>query len=262
MLRAGLSQPAAPLRNKIIAPRRKAFAGTGGKFKDLGDGARLADVAQSGLAVKPGSRLEVCLRDDDDVGRVKHRRVLQWFVFTFGNREEHHTQGFTEIKGSGANQIADVFDHQQIHRAEIQAFHRFRHHAGFEVAESAGRDLDDGSAGGPEPGRVVVGGEVAHYDPRSQLAAQGSEGGLQQRRFPRTGGGNDIESQHIQREPGASIPLREPVVPIQEGRIHIYNLTFMVVPMTVFMMIVSMTVLMVVLMAVTVLVQMLAVMGV
>ena len=55
-----------------------------------------------------------------DVGRVKNRRIFQRFVFAFGDRSSTTRKSSPRSKSDGTNQIADVFNHQQIEGVQIQ----------------------------------------------------------------------------------------------------------------------------------------------
>src|SRR6185437_5634125 len=120
--------------------------------------------------------------DGGDVGGVEDGRVLERLVFAFGDRGQDAADVFAKVEARGADQVADVFDQQQIELLDRPAFERGLDHAGFEVAERAGRDLADPGAaagGAGEALGVVVGGEIAD-EHRRATAAQAAEQSLEQ----------------------------------------------------------------------------------
>src|SRR5208337_93791 len=57
---------------------------------------------------------QVCLVQENDVRSVEHHGILLRFLRSFGHAANHHSQAFAKIVGSGADQVAHVFDDQQI----------------------------------------------------------------------------------------------------------------------------------------------------
>ena len=105
--------------------------------------------------------------------------VLERLVLALGHRDHHHPQAFAQVVGSGANQIADVFDHQQLQARQgdavlLQRLNAPLHHPRLQVAGLACADLHRRQAGGPEAPGVVIGGQIAHDHGHGRPAGRGA----------------------------------------------------------------------------------------
>ena len=133
------------------------FAETSKIARPRGD---IADVFDGEMAIQPDRVGEIHFREDDRGGVVKNRRILFRFVFALGHRGEHDLLVFPEIKGGGADEIADVFDKEEFGLREVEVFDGVQHHVGIEMADVASGDLDGGDTGFAEAAGIIVGGAI------------------------------------------------------------------------------------------------------
>ena len=97
-------------------------AGLRGHAHDHHAGANGLDAVDSRRRVEFHGRGEVHFRDDGDVGGVEDRRVFQRLVLAFGDRDQDQAEVFAQIVGGRADEIADVFDEQEIQLVEVPVF--------------------------------------------------------------------------------------------------------------------------------------------
>jgi hypothetical protein len=88
--------------------------------------------------------------------------------------------GLAKIKGSRADQVADVLDKQDIQLIQIKGLSGMHHHMGIQMAAGTGIDLLDRHAGGGDPAGIVVGLLVTLDHRAAVTTGQISQGTLQQ----------------------------------------------------------------------------------
>ena len=115
-----------------------------------------------GCGVKLDGFGQVELGNNGDVRAIEDRGIFEWFVFAFGHGEQNEAQIFSEIVGRGTDEIADVFDEQEIERANVPIAQGVLNHRGFEVADRARGDLFHGSETSSQTRGIIFGREVAN----------------------------------------------------------------------------------------------------
>jgi len=128
---------------------------------DPGDGGTGRDL------IKPQHIGQIGLADQHQIGAVKHRRILERLVLSFGGGHQHHPQALAQVVGGGADQIAHILDPEQIQIRQRQALRLQTiqgpaHLASLQMAALAGVDLQRRQAGGTQAAGVVVSGQIAH----------------------------------------------------------------------------------------------------
>ena len=139
---------------------------------------------------------EIGFCDDGNVRAVEYRRILEGLVFAFGYREQHEAQVFAEIVGRRADQVADVFDEQEIQTRASPSLERILDHGRFQMANRAGDDLLHRSLAASEASRVIFRGEVADQGRDPVAGMKKRESFLEKSRLARTGTGNETDGQH------------------------------------------------------------------
>ena len=72
-----------------------------------------------GGGVELDSLGQVELGDGGDVGAIEDGGIFEGFVVTLGDGEENEAQIFAEIVGRGADEIANIFDEEEVERADV-----------------------------------------------------------------------------------------------------------------------------------------------
>ena len=85
----------------------------------------------------------------------------------------------SEIEAGRADEVADVFDEQQIEPLERQVVQRLVHQVRIEMTGRSRRDLQCRHALRADAGRIVVGFQVAFDDRDTVPVAKRHDGGLQ-----------------------------------------------------------------------------------
>jgi hypothetical protein len=117
-----------------------------------------------------------------------------------------------DVELSRANQVADIFDEDDIQIIKRQPAHPAMHQPGIEVAAAVGLQLHHRDAQARDPLGVVDGGDVALQHGTAQLGRQPRQQPLQQGGFPTSRAAHDVD--HAQTLPGQqrAIVIRRRVV--------------------------------------------------
>lgn len=107
------SQPGEPLLH--------AFAAGGGDKNNFNMRIDLAGAGRAPLNVEIEIRQQVDFVEQHQAGGGEHMRILQRFVFAFGDRQHRHLMALAEIKAGRADRVADVFDKQNAAVSQRQA---------------------------------------------------------------------------------------------------------------------------------------------
>jgi len=110
------------------------------------------------------------------------------------------------------DQVADVFDQQDVGAAEVEGLHPVADHVGVKVAAGAGVDLSHRHAGGGDAVCIVAGLLVPLKDGEMQLVIQVGQGSLEDRGFPRTGRADQIKDEHPIGDKRVAIAPGQPAV--------------------------------------------------
>ena len=110
-------------------------------------------------------------------------RVLHRLVFALGGRDDRDLHALAEIEHGRANQVADVLDHEDLTRHQVEALNRLRHHVSLQMAAGTGIDLNRAGAGGANALGIVGGHLIALDDRDAGPAGQLFDGAFEQRRL-------------------------------------------------------------------------------
>jgi hypothetical protein len=188
-----------------IAPVLESLSCPGRQLEDSGGRTDASHVIESELSIEAGWTGKIEFGDDHRAGRVEQRGILQRFIFTFGGGEEGDAEVLTEIEGGWANEIADIFDEEQIEGAGVETADGTADHFSVEMAESAGGDLNDRGAVGAEALSIVVGGEIADDDGGPQAPGEPPNRLTKQLGFAGAGGGNEIDREDTESAEEAAV---------------------------------------------------------
>src|SRR5271157_1429199 len=126
----------------------------------------------------------------------ENRRILKRLVFAFGGAQQNDLCVFSEIVAGRTDQVADIFDNQQVEIFELPVFKVFTDHLGVKVAGAAGGNLLHRKSKPRQAFRIIFGLQIAgkHSNPRALVHAL--ERALQQRGFTRAGSADEVEAQN------------------------------------------------------------------
>ena len=189
--------PQSGLVAQPVEPRRETRARAGGEREHRG---RIAELAQLSLDLRRVEIVhdpqQVALGHEHEVGVTEHDGVLGRLVVTFSDRQEHDVTMRTEREAGRAHEVPDVLDEYQRQRVELQLVQRVVHHVRVQMAGRPGRDLNRGNSVAADPGRVVVGLEVAFDHGAPELLSQRAHGRLEQQRLAGAGRRHQVHRQH------------------------------------------------------------------
>ena len=103
---------------------------------------------------------EIALREEDEVRRLEHHRVLERLVLALGDGEDDHVRRLPEVVDRRADEVPDVLDEEDVRSLPGEVVERAVDQLGVEVAGLPGRDRLRRDARLLEPARVVVGREI------------------------------------------------------------------------------------------------------
>ncbi len=145
----------------------------------------LARILFRGSNVKRHIGQEVNLVQDQQLGFEENGRVFERFVFSLRDTENYDFRSFAQIIARGADQVADIFDQQQIDVFQRPVGKRSLDHAGIEMASPAGRNLFHGEAEPRQAHGVVFGLDIAGQHGDALVRRKAFERALQQTRLAR-----------------------------------------------------------------------------
>ena len=107
----------------------------------------------------------------------EHLRVFRWFVVSFGHAHHHYAQILSQLPCGGTDQVADVFDYQEI-KARLEIYFRegVADHMRLQVAGAACIDLNGGRASSFHALSVLTGLDIAFDHANNQAVAQAFDG--------------------------------------------------------------------------------------
>ena len=88
-------------------------------------------------------------------------RVFERLVLAFGDAQQDGAGLFAQVVAGGADQVADVFEEQNLEVFDGPVRQGALHHAGIQMAGAAGSDLAHGEAETGQAARVVIGLDIA-----------------------------------------------------------------------------------------------------
>src|SRR5258705_8043992 len=157
LLKTTRGEPGVAKTREAIAQKLQNFlhagSGFGGDFEDLHPGPDTFDVTTSYGEIKVGGLDQIHLGDDCHIGAVEDGRILQRLVFAFRGGEQDEAEFFAEVIAGRADEIADVFDKEEIKGVELPSIERSFDHLGVEVTDGSGGDLSNVGCGTLEAGR-------------------------------------------------------------------------------------------------------------
>ena len=124
-------------------------------------GIDLPRIRLSGFDVEWHIRKQIDLGQDQQRGLVEDGWIFQRLVLAFGHAEQDDLRLFAEVVAGRANQIADVFDEQDVDVFQRPGCERALDHLAVEVADATGDDLLHRKAVACQPPRVVLGLQIA-----------------------------------------------------------------------------------------------------
>ena len=115
---------------------RQALSGR--DFEDDDAGADAARVLLAFLDVEVEMRQQVGLVEQHDCRVVKHLRVFERFVLTFGDGKNGDLVVFPQVERGRTDEVANVFDQQHVQVVEVEALGAVHDHVGIQMAAGSG----------------------------------------------------------------------------------------------------------------------------
>src|SRR5258705_8174992 len=145
LLKTTRGEPGVAKTREAIAQKLQNFlhagSGFGGDFEDLHPGPDTFDVTTSYGEIKVGGLAQIHLGHDCHIGAVQDGRILQRLVFAFRSGEQDEAEFFAEVIAGRADEIADIFNKEEIDGVELPSIERCFDHLRIEVADGSGSDL-------------------------------------------------------------------------------------------------------------------------
>lgn len=199
-----------------LVPSLHAVAVPGGYLEDNDSGVYPARVFPALFKIKIGVRQQIGFVEQHDGGVMEHLRVFERFILTFGDGEDDHLVVLTKVKGGRADQVADIFYHQQIQVVEVKIIGAVHYHVGIQMAAGTGVDLAYRYSGrGDAPG-IVVGLLVPLDDGKMELVRQLPQGTFKQGRLAGAGGTDQIQDENPLFPEQRAVEARQAVVFAQD----------------------------------------------
>jgi hypothetical protein len=133
---------------------------------------------------------QIRLAQDDEIAGAENDRVLGRLVIALGHAQQSDVTVLAEVEARGTDEIADIFDEQEIDRRERQLMQRLVDSLRIEMAGGARRDLHGRYAMGAYAHRIVVGSQVPLDHRDSNPALQRHDRRFEQGRLAGAGRGH------------------------------------------------------------------------
>jgi hypothetical protein len=147
-----------------VAPLFHTFAGFCGDEKDFCFFIQFGNIGFYFLDIEVGCVEDVDFVDEHSSGPGENHRVFGGFVVAFGDGEDGDFVGFAEVEGRGADEVADVFDEEQIEAVDWELVKGVANLGSGQMAGAVGIYLMSGCAGFSYSLCVDIGLDVAFDD--------------------------------------------------------------------------------------------------
>ena len=175
------------LPQQVVDPGGKAFAGGGGEGEEAEVGVDFEGVFADAVEGRVNVGQEVNLVDDADVTTGKHVGVFEGFVIALGDADDDHALCLAEVEHGGTHEVAHVFNEQQRAGFWVEVLYGMAHTVSVEVTSVKGVDLHGFHALGGDAACIVIGLLVTFDYGHGAAVADGTYGGLEERRLARAG---------------------------------------------------------------------------
>ena len=129
-------------------------------------------------------------------GGAEHLGIFEGLVLPFGDREDRHLVVLAEVEGGGADQIADVFDHQDVGCFQVEVLHAVADHMGVQMTAGTSVDLLRPARRWRRCARHRCGLLVPFEDGEGpSRPLQVGQGALEKGGLPRAGGTDEVEDE-------------------------------------------------------------------
>jgi hypothetical protein len=146
----------------------------------------------SGGEWDPGE--EVCFGDNKGVAGAEHLRILAGFVITFRDAEEDNTEMFAEVMGCWADEVADIFDEEDVGVCRGEFGKSVVYECDVEVTSAACGDLLHGNERSKSIG-IAFGCEVTDEDSDVVPAIPVFGSGLEKAGLAGPWGGDEVDNE-------------------------------------------------------------------
>jgi len=214
-----------------IEPFVESRAGLCGDFQDPRSGCDVSEVFTRDLPVEVDRVGQVRLRQDHGIGVVKNGRIFLRFVLPLRDGRQDDTAVFPEVEGRGTDEVADVFDEEQIDFSEVEFLDGMQNHVSIEMTDIARGDLDGGHAGFPKAPRIIIRGAISHDDPATNVSGECRDRFGEQSRLTGTGRGDQVEHGDAPAEEESAGSFRQPGVLVEHRPAQFDNAAFVVTMM-------------------------------
>src|SRR5664279_5532248 len=146
--------------------------------------------------------------------------MFRGLVVAFGQAEQTYFGRLAQVEPDRADQVADVFDEENVHTIEVQLGQRVADLSGFEVAPLTGGDLDDPVAPPRQTIAVPPRGQIADQNGRPATTLQLPQSGLQERRLAAPGRADEVDCEDAAARQLGAHRLRDFVVGLEDAFGH------------------------------------------
>ena len=138
---------------------------------------------------------QIDLIDHQGIDVFVHAGVFIGFVIPLGDRSDEYILMRAQFEVCRADQVADVFDQQQVEFREFELLEGIAQHDRVEVALTTGVDLDGRGPGGSGPVGVDAGGDIAIYGGNLETLSYSLERLFDERGFASAWGGHQVDAE-------------------------------------------------------------------
>src|SRR5512134_884599 len=117
-----------------VSPFRETLASLAGHFKYLQLRVKRKRVPPDLLHVNIKIRRKIDLVQEKGGRFLKHQRILERLIMSFGNTEDHDLDVFSHFKFCWAYKITDILDKKEIKVLKRKLTEHLRDHVGIEMA--------------------------------------------------------------------------------------------------------------------------------
>ena len=195
-----------------MEPLFQPLAAAGRQLNNLDTGIDSARILDTACNIEVHMGKQIAFIQQQQSAGTKHIRVFQWLVFAFGHRKHQYLGILPQIKTCRTDQVADVFDKQQIHGCTTQFVTGLTHRLCIQVTAFTGSDLCGLYTGSANAVRILFRLLVSFDDGHPHLSLQRINGASQQCCLTRPGTRHQIEYGTAGLSPSRSVVFGKVIV--------------------------------------------------
>jgi len=138
-----------------------SLAALRGKFKHEHARPHSLDITIRSCPIEFDRLRQVNFADHGNIGAVKNCRIFERLVLAFRYRDENKPKILAKVVGRRTDQVANIFNKQEIKLVEIPILERVLDHCGFKMTKRARGDLLNRGPGAGQSDGIVLGSEIS-----------------------------------------------------------------------------------------------------